>query len=149
MNQPTVIFLLAVPLLLLVSHGVAQNHTPDEARQKNLIDSFHGPELYVAYCASCHGKDAKGDGPAGKALRTSPPDLTRIAERNGGMFPFVRVQQIITGEDQTPTAHGTREMPVWGPLFSEVSWDQDLGRVRIYSLAKYLESIQTKQIPRR
>jgi hypothetical protein len=35
-------------------------------------------------------------------------------------------------------------MPVWGPIFSEVSWDQDLGRVRIYSLAMYLEAIQVK-----
>ena len=148
MNKLALIVLFAVPVLWLVGDGVAQKRASDEGRQKNLTDSFRGPELYAAYCASCHGKDAKGDGPAGKALRTSPPDLTRIAERNGGMFPFMRVQQIISGEDQTPTAHGTREMPVWGPLFSEVSWDQDLGRVRIYSLAKYLEGIQAKQIPR-
>ena len=148
MNKLDLIVLITVPVLWLVGDGVAQKRTSDDGRQKNLMDSFRGPELYAAYCASCHGKDAKGDGPAGKALRTSPPDLTRIAERNGGMFPFVRVQQIISGEDQTPTAHGTREMPVWGPLFSEVSWDQDLGRVRIYSLAKYLEGIQAKQIPR-
>jgi hypothetical protein len=83
-----------------------------------------------------------------KSLKTDPPDLTRIAARNGGMFPFERVQRIISGEELSPTAHGTREMPVWGPLFSEVSWDQDLGRVRIYSLAKYLEEIQVRQIPR-
>jgi mono/diheme cytochrome c family protein len=148
MNKVAGIVLIIVPVLSLIGHAVAQKRTPDEGRQRNLMDSFRGPELYVAYCASCHGKDARGDGPAGKALRTAPPDLTRIAERNGGMFPFVRVQRIISGEDQTPTAHGTREMPVWGPLFSEVSWDQDLGRVRIYSLAKYLEGIQAKQITR-
>jgi len=43
-----------------------------------------------------------------------------------------------------PGAHGTREMPLWGPIFSEVCWDQDPGRVRVYSLAKYLEEIQAR-----
>jgi len=124
------------PLLFLVGITHAQKVSPEESRQKNLMDSFRGPELYGAYCASCHGKDAKGSGPAAAALKTPPPDLTRIAIRNGGTFPFMRVQRIISGEDQSATVHGTREMPVWGPLFSEVSWDQDLGRVRIYSLAK-------------
>ena len=108
------------------------------------MDSFKGPELFRAYCATCHGKDAKGSGPMAASLRIAPPDLTRIAARNGGTFPFLQVQKIISGEQQPPATHGTREMPVWGPIFSEVSWDQDLGRVRIYSLAKYLEAIQVK-----
>ena len=143
-----IVIVLALPTLLFLGHGSAQKRTPDEGREKNLMNSFHGPELYAAHCAACHGKDAKGGGPAGRALKTLPPDLTRIAERNGGVFPFVRVQEIISGEDQSRAAHGTREMPVWGPLFSEVSWDQDLGRVRIYSLAKYLEEIQVRRVPR-
>lgn len=148
MNRVIMKSTVAIPILLLVGLSAAQKRTPEESREKGLLDSFRGPELYMAYCATCHGKDAKGDGPMAKSLKTPPPDLTRIAERNGGMFPFLRVQRIISGEEQSPTAHGTREMPVWGPLFSVVSWDQDLGRVRIYSLAKYLEQIQVKQIPR-
>jgi hypothetical protein len=35
-------------------------------------------------------------------------------------------------------------MPVWGPIFSQVAWDQDLGRMRVYNLAKYLEALQSK-----
>jgi mono/diheme cytochrome c family protein len=148
MNKMIVMCIFAVPPLLLVGLSFGQQRQPEEAREKALLNSFRGPELYTAYCASCHGKDGKGDGPAGKALKTSPPDLTGIAERNGGVFPFVLVQRIISGEEQSSMAHGTREMPVWGPLFSEVSWDQDLGRVRIYSLTKYLEEIQKKKNPR-
>ena len=76
------------------------------------------------------------------SLRGSVPDLTHIAMRNGGRFPLEHVQKIISGEAQAGTTHGTREMPVWGPIFSEVTRDRDIGRIRIYNLAKYLEEIQ-------
>ena len=77
-----------------------------------------------------------------KSLKSTTPDLTRIALRNGGKFPLTRIQQIISGEEQTPAGHGTRAMPVWGPIFSQVAWDQDLGRIRVYNLAKYIEGLQ-------
>jgi hypothetical protein len=71
-------------------------------------------------------------------------DLTRIAARNGGSFPLVRVRNVISGEEALGAGHGTREMPVWGPTFSQVGQDQDLGRVRIDNLARYPVSLQTK-----
>ena len=79
-----------------------------------------------------------------KALTTAAPDLTRIAARNGGKFPLARIQKIISGEDPVPGGHGTRDMPVWGPIFSQVAWDQDLGRMRVYNLAKQIEAIQAR-----
>ena len=133
-----------VVALFALGVGAAQKRAPEPTQEKHLLDSFKGPELFRAYCATCHGRDAKGGGPMAASLRIAPADLTRIAARNGGIFPFLQVQKIISGEQQSPATHGTREMPVWGPIFSEVSWDQDLGRVRIYSLAKYLEAIQMK-----
>ena len=129
---------------LALAVGAAQKRPLQTPQEKQLLDSFKGPELFKAYCATCHGKDAKGGGPMAASLRIAPPDLTRIAVRNGGVFPFLQVQKIISGEQQPPATHGTREMPVWGPIFSEVTWDQDLGRVRIYGLAMYLEAIQVK-----
>ena len=129
---------------LVLAVGEAQKRPLQTPQEKQLLDSFKGPELFKAYCATCHGKDAKGGGPMAASLRIAPPDLTRIAIRNGGTFPFLQVQKIISGEQQPPATHGTREMPVWGPIFSEVTWDQDLGRVRIYSIAMYLEAIQVK-----
>jgi len=80
-----------------------------------------------------------------KSLKVTPPDLTRIVVRNGGNFPLERVQRIISGEELLPAGHGTRPMPVWGPVFSQISWDQDLGRVRVYNLAKYVDSIQSRK----
>jgi len=78
------------------------------------------------------------------SLKAQAPDLTRISLRNGGRFPLERVQRIILGEAQPESSHGTREMPLWGPIFSEVTRDQDIGRLRVYNLAKYLEQIQVK-----
>jgi len=130
-------------LALLVSASFAQN-PKEEDQPARLINSLQGADLYKAYCAVCHGSDAQGNGPMSKSLRSAPPDLTRIAERNGGSFPAVRIRNVISGEEALGAGHGTREMPLWGPIFSQVGQDQDLGRVRIDNLARYLESLQTK-----
>ena len=127
--------------------GAAQNKKADQqngADGVRLIDSIQGPKLYQAYCAVCHGPNAKGGGPMAASLKTAPSDLTRIASRNGGMFPLAKVRRIIAGEEPLASGHGTRQMPIWGPIFSQVAWDQDLGRVRIDNLARYLESLQAK-----
>ena len=118
-----------------------QGSKQEDAR---LIESIQGPALYKAYCASCHGTDAKGGGAMAKSLKVPPADLTRISARNAGKFPLMRIEKIISGEEQTGSGHGTREMPVWGSIFSQVTRDQDLGRVRIDNLARYLRDIQTK-----
>lgn len=61
-------------------------------------------------------------------LKIAVPDLTRIAKRNGGVFPPTRVQNIIAGTESSGLGHGSRKMPVRGPLFSEITDDRDYGR---------------------
>jgi mono/diheme cytochrome c family protein len=129
---------------LLFRAAAWQKPEPQPPETAHLIDSIQGPELFNAYCAVCHGKDGKGAGPMAGVLKVKPSDLTRIALRNGGKFPMARVQRIISGEEPLPASHGPREMPVWGPIFSQIAWDQDLGRVRIDNLAKYIEQMQAK-----
>jgi mono/diheme cytochrome c family protein len=129
-------------LIWVVSSSPAQKLADVESTR--LIESIQGPTLYRAYCAVCHGKDATGNGPMAVSLKSKMPNLTRIAARNQGTFPLARVQRIIFGEEQIKAGHGTREMPVWGPVFSQVAWDLDLGRVRVYNLAKYIETLQVK-----
>lgn len=85
------------------------------AQQQPLINSIRGDNLYKAYCASCHGEDAKGNGPMAAWLKIPPSDLTRISARNGGTFPLERIDRIISGEEALPSGHGTRAMPVWVP----------------------------------
>lgn len=122
------------------SQAAQQPPTPEKPR--TLIRSVEGADLYREYCASCHGKGGKGDGPVAPALKATVPDLTVIAKNNGGKFPTARVRRIIEGEGMI-ASHGTREMPVWGPIFSQVEADVDREPVRIENLLKYLESIQT------
>jgi mono/diheme cytochrome c family protein len=131
--------------LALTAGGLALlQASPPASPDKPLIGSIRGDNLFGAYCASCHGSDAEGNGPMAAWLKVHPSDLTRIAARNGGQFPRERVDRIISGEQPLASGHGTRAMPIWGPVFSEVTRDQDLGRVRIDNLARYLRDIQRK-----
>ncbi len=109
-----------------------------------LIHSIQGPALYKAYCAACHGSDGKGAGPMAPSLKARPTDLTHISSRNGGKFPLAKIERVISGEQEVPAGHGTREMPLWGPIFSQIAWDQDLGMVRIDNLARYIREMQVK-----
>jgi mono/diheme cytochrome c family protein len=109
----------------------------------HLIVSVQGQDLFRAYCASCHGVDGRGNGPLAPVLKAEPSDLTAISRKNRGIFPAKRLEIIIAADDLI-TAHGNREMPIWGPIFHQVEWDQDLGEVRLQNVIKYLESIQRK-----
>jgi len=130
---------------MLAGWAAAQNVShqlgPDTVR---LIPSIEGPALYRTYCAVCHGNSGTGGGPMAMSLRVQPSDLTRIAARNGGEFPLARVEKIIAGDEEITRGHGTQSMPLWGPIFSQIAQDRDLGRVRIRNLAMYLKSIQAK-----
>jgi hypothetical protein len=79
-----------------------------------------------------------------KFLKVRPPDLTRIAIRSGGVFSRDRIERVISGGELLPRGHGTREMPIWGPVFSQIAWDKDFGPVRIANLARFIEEMQTK-----
>lgn len=97
--------------------------------------------MFQNYCAACHGKEAKGNGPAASALTKTPADLTRISARNGGKFPDVKVKRYIEGLDEVP-AHGTRDMPMWGDLFRALN--RDTAQIRVQALSDYLKALQVK-----
>src|ERR1041385_467386 len=115
---------VASGILIFCGLGTGQNKQTQLPDSTRLIDSIQGPNLYKAYCAVWHGVNAKGDGPMAKSLKTTPSDLTRISSRNGGTFPLAKIRRIISGEEPLAVGHGTHEMPVWGPLFSQVAWDR-------------------------
>jgi len=103
-----------------------------------------GAEMYTTYCASCHGADGKGNGPAAPALKKRLPDLTVLAKRKKGKFPEGDVFQVIKWGGGI-VGHGSKEMPVWGSAFKPVSHqDEKEVDLRIKSLIQYLESLQQK-----
>jgi mono/diheme cytochrome c family protein len=105
-----------------------------------------GSEMFHQYCASCHGIDAKGNGPAAAALKVLPPDLTELSAKNHGKFPDNRVYWAIRG-DVSSNAHGSADMPVWGTLFRDMANHSDDDRqqaMRMAALCRYIESLQQK-----
>ena len=101
-----------------------------------------GKKLFAQYCASCHGTDGKGQGTVAIALKGAPPDLTML-QAPGEKFPFYEVQTKIDGE-KAVSAHGTSKMPVWGTVFRRTKGELQK-EAEIYSLVKYIESIQAHQ----
>jgi mono/diheme cytochrome c family protein len=102
-----------------------------------------GAEMFNTYCAVCHGKSGKGDGPAAASLKATPGDLTQIAKQNQGKFPDLKVRQAIS-LDVHIGAHGDREMPIWGPVFKSMDGGDSVWRLRVQNLTDYLHSIQAK-----
>jgi len=135
-------FLSAV--LIVAGVLVASAHPPTSYPAARAPLSIAGTEIFYSHGAACHGSDGRGHGPAAAALRHGAPDLTLISRRNGGVFPRSRVKAIIAGDEQSPSAHGSREMPVWGPIFHQPDWDLDLGEVRLENVTTFVESLQQK-----
>ena len=130
--------LLAIGLMVLTAVAAAAQE-PEEMS--------YGEAEYINSCAVCHGEAARGDGPFAEELVKRPADLTMLAEKNGGEFPYSRVFSMIDGR-YVVSAHGSREMPVWGQAFVEEdreNFGKDAELVtaeRIHELTQYIQSLQ-------
>jgi mono/diheme cytochrome c family protein len=110
-----------------------------------------GQREFESNCASCHGMSGRGGGPLVGFLTKSPPDLTQLAKRNGGVFPIARAYEVIEGG--AVPAHGSRDMPVWGQdyrvqaatYFMDMPYDPEFYvRTRILALVEYLSRLQSR-----
>lgn len=141
----------AVAFVLVAGWSVAETEVTIEKapitwQQAALND---GQELYVELCASCHGVTGRGDGPAAPALSGPMPNLTQLANMNGGEFPADQLQRTISGETRI-TAHGTPDMPVWGKMFESLRPDHKpvrryaFAQQRVYNLVEHLRTLQVR-----
>jgi mono/diheme cytochrome c family protein len=103
------------------------------------VDS--GAAMYNAYCAACHGVRGEGNGPAAPALKAPPPNLRTLAQRNKGTFPSAQVQSVLKFGIAYP-AHGSSDMPVWGPTLRALSGDGDIVTLRIANINEHLKTLQ-------
>ena len=131
-----------VLVLPLVSWFVAAQQAKTQGHPTSARAS--GKTLFQQSCASCHGDDGKGAGPAAVAFKVQPPDLTALSRQNRGKFPRDRVVQAIRG-DRMQNAHGSTNMPVWGPVFLALTgMNQVEVERRISDLSEYIKSVQVK-----
>ena len=106
------------------------------------LESLAGRESFQFYCAPCHGTDGRGNGPTAAALTTRPADLTSLARRNDGQFPRDRVRAVVTGAGRPLPAHGSSEMPVWGPIFRALDPSDARVTRRVDNIVGFVESLQ-------
>lgn len=130
---------VALSTLPLAAQQAKQKPQPAATPQASAAPERTGAAIFREYCATCHGVNARGNGPAAPAFKQRPPDLTRLAVRHKG-FPRAAVEKMILGDDPLQPAHGSREMPVWGPTFRKSPDAATLMR----NLMLHLESIQEK-----
>lgn len=136
-------YLLLGGLLLGLILGLnARDHRTVDQTQLPPTYVPSGQEIYHQFCAACHGLDGKGNGPAASRLKTMPADLTTLAKRNMGKFPYEYVASVLRF-GPGPSAHGSSDMPTWGPIFQIIDKDNEKAvQQRIKNLSNYLASVQ-------
>ncbi|MDR3751114.1 MAG: c-type cytochrome [Terracidiphilus sp.] len=138
------LLLTALAAVFAASTGYANQPTAKVIIQVNKTTPTSGKLMYTSYCASCHGMDGKGHGPVATELKMPPTDLTMQSRNNHGKFPDTHIVTVLQFGSDTP-AHGSAEMPVWGPILGKMNVSNPQDRLlRISNLSRYLETIQAK-----
>ena len=136
---------LLLSILLLAAGAVGAQARPgidQDQLPPNFVPS--GKTMFKDYCAACHGMDAKGRGPARSSLKVPAADLTTLAKRHGGQFPYDYVENILRFGPGV-AAHGSSDMPTWGPIFQYLdNYNQATVLKRIKNLSDYIASLQEK-----
>jgi hypothetical protein len=100
----------ATAIAVLIPMAVLWNEPCSDGRPVGAA----GGDLFSTHCASCHGEDARGDGPRADSLATAPADLTLLGVEYGMPLPIERLSQFVDGRVAT---HAGREMPAFGEEF--------------------------------
>jgi mono/diheme cytochrome c family protein len=135
--------LSGVALLTALGIVCAQGRTEQKpaATQTNKAS---GKETFLRFCASCHGDNAKGNGPAAIALKTPPSDLTTLSRRHEGKYPAGYVSAVLKF-GRSAASHGTEDMPVWGSSFKTLDPVHDpTGQQHVDDVVAYIGSLQVK-----
>jgi mono/diheme cytochrome c family protein len=129
-------------LLYVVTFAGAKGHSPVEQTQFPSTYIPSGKTMFKDYCSACHGVDGKGGGPVTPMLKVPPPDLTTLAKRHGGKFPYEYVSSILRFGPGV-AAHGSSDMPTWGPIFNFMDkYNERSVQQRINNLTGYLATLQ-------
>lgn len=142
MRSAALLFVMAFPICAIW----AQDKPPASAAAAHATIHEDAKDMYMHYCAACHGANGKGLGPSAEALRTPPSDLTTLSKRHEGKFPYEYVTSVLRFGTRI-VAHGSSDMPIWGPIFGSMeNYNEAAVRERIRKLCEYLASIQEKEV---
>ena len=134
-SEARVARIAAICFLVTATPALAQ-HVPDAAPVTK------GQVTYLRYCVSCHGQTARGDGPLATELQVGMPDLTTLAARNGGKYPYDRVVMVVEKGDIV-RGHVIQDMPAWGEAFKKTAGTEEpTVDAAIRNLANYIGSLQ-------
>lgn len=143
-NRYRILLIAVILLTFALTCSLAFTLADEDSKQLPMGYVPSGKQIYKEHCAACHGMDGQGHGPAAPSLVTAPPNLTTLAQRNGGTFPAEYVSNVIRFGPGFG-AHGSSEMPVWGPIFLYIEhYNEAAVRQRIKNLCDFLESIQER-----
>lgn len=136
--------LLTMAALLALGMGFADQSNQTVTLTANKTSPTSGKQMYSSYCAPCHGVDGRGNGPIAPVLKVPPTNLTVLSRNNHGKFPDSHIVTVLQNGTEL-RAHGTQEMPIWGPIFGKmnVTTPQDK-LLRISNVSRYLETLQVK-----
>jgi mono/diheme cytochrome c family protein len=146
MISPSTRSAVLLTALLLLSTTIAMAQEANKTIKRTsapVISPASGEANFNTYCAVCHGKDGKGDGPAASEFKIPPANLTLLSVNNNGKFPADHVAETIRTGPRDAKAHGSQDMPVWGTVFASMGTAGQV-KQRIYNLTKYVESLQAK-----
>lgn len=139
------LLLTALVAVLTVGMGYADQSAKKTVIAVDKTNPTSGKQMYTSYCAPCHGVDGRGHGPAASALKTPPPDLTGVTKANHGKFPDTHILAVLQFGAEVPAAHGSAQMPVWGPILGKMNPNNlQEKELRMSNLTRYLEKIQVK-----
>lgn len=133
--------------IFAAAFAVNSGYAADQSTTKvtipvNRTSPTSGKQMFTSYCAPCHGVDGRGHGPAATALKTPPMDLTVLRKNNHGSFPDTHIVSVLQFGPEVQ-AHGSAEMPVWGPILSKMDRaNLQAKQLRISNLSRYIQSMQ-------
>ena len=145
-------FALTVLLLIMIGPILSgqgpQGTQPATTKSLEIVpispsQPYSGAQMFKDYCASCHGPDGRGNGPAAVFLKTPPPDLRMMAQSNAGKYPAGQVKAMLRFGPGSH-ARGALDMPTWGQLFHSTDVNERVTDLRVYNLTKFIGSIQEK-----
>jgi len=134
---------------LAAAFAASAGYAADQSTAKVIIpvnktSPTSGKQMYASYCAPCHGVDGRGHGPAAVALLSAPTDLTVLSKNHHGTFPDTHIVAVLQFGSSVP-AHGSAQMPVWGPILSKMAkLNPEERQLRISNLSRYIQTMQVQ-----